>query len=313
MQKLLMMSSSKVFKTVNKRLSDFYETKKYRMDSYLFLSNPASPILLQAHVDTVRSKKEPPLTVFGDRFLTGNGVLGADDRAGIYAILKIAEKFLNTKRLPNILITDDEEIGGLGMKIFCKNTDYKEVEHIKLCLALDRQGCGEYVYYNNISDEVKEYVESFGFHEDYGTFSDCEIFTDASHIPSVNLSVGYHHQHTKNERLHMDELELTINRVVSMIKDPIKELYPAIGHVTGKYWGGHYGGYRDYGGDYYYNPASKQSYYSGKKEEVVKAEECELCGNFAPLSRGNVDGIMYNICMECWDYLQYADDHKRQP
>jgi hypothetical protein len=306
MQKLLMMSSSKVFKTVNKRLSDFYQIKKYKMDSYLFLSNPLSPILLQAHVDTVRSKKEPPLTVYGSRFLFGNGVLGADDRAGVYAILAIAEKFLNSKRLPNILITDDEEIGGIGMRIFCKHTEYKEVEHIKLCLALDRQGCGEYVYYNNISDEVKAYVESFGFHEDYGTFSDCELFTDASQIPSVNLSVGFHNQHTKNERLHMDELELTINRVVSMIKDPIKELYPAKGKVVGKYWGGH-GNYGDWG-----NYSWKDNCID-EKESYKYMEECELCGNFAPLSRANVDGRMYSICSECWEYMQYSADHKKQP
>ena len=69
------------------------------------------PILLVSHLDTVLY--EPPKTLYTTKdrnVIMGKKGLGADDRAGVFAILKILKAGLR----PSVLLTTGEEIGGLG-------------------------------------------------------------------------------------------------------------------------------------------------------------------------------------------------------
>jgi hypothetical protein len=151
--------------------------------------------------------------------------LGADDRAGIFGIIEIL-RTCKTEGLPepSVLITNYEEGGGVGVKAFLK-TDLFETEGLRLMIELDRKGCNEYVDYLDVPAKVDDYVESFGFQKKYGSYSDIADLTDMHLIPGVNLSIGYYDQHTANEVLHIDEMYMTIDRVLSMIDDPIEELY----------------------------------------------------------------------------------------
>jgi hypothetical protein len=212
-------------------------------ENFFYKHNPKSPFLLVAHMDTVvRDVKEVvPDTVvkprtYPDRIVNGRTVkgytaagyttkgytreaelvevavsrnvmfnknkapLGADDRAGIFGIIEIL-RTCKTEGLPepSVLITNYEEGGGVGVKAFLK-TDLFETEGLRLMIELDRKGCNEYVDYLDVPAKVDDYA-------------------------GVNLSIGYYDQHTANEVLHIDEMYMTIDRVLSMIDDPIEELY----------------------------------------------------------------------------------------
>ena len=70
------------------------------------------PIALVAHLDTVFEK--PVKDLYYDtrkNVLWSPEGLGADDRAGVYAILHILR---NTPLRPSVIFTTDEELGGLG-------------------------------------------------------------------------------------------------------------------------------------------------------------------------------------------------------
>ena len=73
------------------------------------------PVGLVAHLDTVF--KHPPTNIYYDRVknvMWSPDGLGADDRAGVYAIAQI----LKTGVKPTIIFTTDEELGCVGaMKI----------------------------------------------------------------------------------------------------------------------------------------------------------------------------------------------------
>jgi hypothetical protein len=152
-----------------------------------------------------------------NNIIYGNDVLGADDRAGVYCASKCIRPEVS------VLFTSGEEIGGFGMDQFLQS--FKKFPNIKLAIALDRRGVAEYVTYNRINDKVREYVRGFGYQEAAGSFSDIRIFTDGTRIPSVNLSVGFHNEHSKKEFLCIDEMFLTLARVKTMIANPIQSLY----------------------------------------------------------------------------------------
>ena len=180
----------------------------------------SSPLLLQAHVDTIHPPKDVKMGKF---IITGDG-LGADDRAGVYACMQLKKKYPQI----SVLLTNHEETGGIGMENMIKHLDGKAEDifsHINLAIAVDREGCGHFVTYNTLPKEVEIYANMFGWWKDWGTFSDIELFSDEYGIPSINVSCGFHEQHTKHEYLVRDELDLCIRRLEAMINNPINKRY----------------------------------------------------------------------------------------
>lgn len=171
------------------------------------------PIALVAHLDTVF--KKPVSNLYYD---TRKNVcwspegLGADDRAGVYSILHILR---NTKLRPHIIFTTDEEIGGIGAAVLASIPC--PFEGLKYIIELDRQGTNDCVFYDLFNLEFTEYIESFGFVEDFGTFSDISYLCPMWKICGVNLSVGYKNEHSVSEILHVSALFSTINKVIKML------------------------------------------------------------------------------------------------
>jgi hypothetical protein len=297
MKNLLQLPTNEVIPKCMQSLTKLYHVDDiaYDTDNFVFYRSK-SPILLQAHVDTVRDEKKE-LKIFGNKILYANGILGADDRAGIYAILKIVEQCKVLGVLPNVLLTNYEETGGKGMSAFCKKVKAKELKHINLCIALDRQGVGEYVTYNDLPAEVDNYMQWFGFIESEGTFSDCQIFCKKFKIPSVNVSVGYHHQHTVSECLHMDELNLTINRLIDVIVSPISTRYKTTGDPKWELDYGNAWGSRNWGSNYKWDNKSKKW-----ENNSLVGDYCEFCGEKVDKIYYNYDSQMY-ICDKCYEYV----------
>ena len=172
------------------------------------------PIALVAHMDTVF--KTPVSNLYYDRqknVLWSPEGLGADDRAGVFAILKI----LQAGYRPSVIFTTDEEKGGLGANELGKTPC--PIPNLKYLIELDRRGINDCVFYDCYCPQFIQYVESFGFFERYGSFSDISFLMEEWDICGVNLSIGYENEHSYSETLHVDPMFDTIRKVIKMISE----------------------------------------------------------------------------------------------
>lgn len=185
------------------------------------------PIALVAHMDTVFDK--PVKDMFYDtkkNVIWSPQGLGADDRAGIYAIIRI----VNSGLKPHVILTTDEESGCIGAgelaKIECP------FEDLKYMIELDRRGTNDCVFYDCDNTKFVEYVESFGFTEAFGTYSDiCELCPDWG-VAGVNLSIGYVDEHSHQELLYVSPMLATIEKVKKMLQ--VEEI-PAFEYIPSPY------------------------------------------------------------------------------
>lgn len=177
------------------------------------------PVLLVAHMDTVFDES-PKILLYKkneNKIYNLKDGLGGDDRCGIYAIIKLLEKYR-----PYVLFTEDEEIGCIGASKAIKKLEKPNVKYI---IEFDRRGKDDCVFYDCGNKEFIDYIETFGFKKNYGTCSDISILGSAWDIASVNLSSGYYNEHTKKEYIIFGDLQKTISRANSMIKALKKASY----------------------------------------------------------------------------------------
>lgn len=172
------------------------------------------PIALVAHMDTVFTT--PVSNLYYDQkkgVLWSSEGLGADDRAGIFAILKIVQSGLK----PSIILTTDEESGGIGANVLAQKVC--PIPNLKYMIQLDRHGSNDCVFYSCYNQAFIEYIEKFGFCEQWGSFSDISFLMPAWKICGTNLSVGYENEHSYSETLNINQLFDTIHKVKIMLQE----------------------------------------------------------------------------------------------
>lgn len=172
------------------------------------------PICLVAHMDTVFTKS-PEFFLYDEQqeILWSPHGLGADDRAGVYAIMHL----INRGYRPHIILTTDEEKGCIGAMHLSKiKCPFKDVRYF---IQLDRRGIKDCVFYNCANEDFVTYVEKFGFEEAYGTFTDITEFCPEWGVAGVNLSVGYINEHSTQEMLFLKVLRSTIKKVEKMLSE----------------------------------------------------------------------------------------------
>lgn len=174
------------------------------------------PIMLVAHVDTVH-QGPPADLVYCDKTQiawspTG---LGADDRAGVWAIMEILRRGFR----PHVLFTDGEERGLIGAGEAAKAFT---PDNVHCLIELDRKGKKDCVFYSNDNRKFVGWVSNFGFKEDTGSCSDISDLMPAWDLSGVNLSIGYYRQHSNEEHLRVNEALATIDKVIRMLKKPPK-------------------------------------------------------------------------------------------
>ena len=203
---------------LKKHYTNVITTKEYVM------AQGETPIALIAHLDTVfpYGKRK----IYYDReaqvIWSPNG-LGADDRAGVFAILLIIQHGFR----PTVIFTTDEELGCLGADKLV--LDYPEPPWpINYIIQLDRQGANDCVFYSCNNLKFEEYIEGFGFVSDFGSFSDISAICPVWGVAGVNLSVGYINEHTLQETLHVKFWKRTIKQVEKMLK---KEKIPTFDYI----------------------------------------------------------------------------------
>ena len=199
-------------KQLKKALFDFLVTHGYNpisSDGFLYAAGDI-PILLTAHMDTVHTKPVKRIVKRGNIWSSPQGI-GGDDRAGVYIISRI----IASGYKPHVLFCEDEESGGIGARKFVKSGIMPDVNYI---IGLDRRGSDDAVFYDCYNKEFVEYIESFGFKEALGTFSDISIIAPALGVAAVNLSTGFYREHTKNEYIDIKVMGTTFRRVADMLK-----------------------------------------------------------------------------------------------
>lgn len=175
------------------------------------------PVALVAHLDTVF--KNPPHDIFYDRVknvMWSPDGLGADDRAGVYAIVQILKSGLR----PTVIFTTDEELGCVGADALAEQVKTPPVD-LKYVIELDRRGSNDCVFYSCNNPEFDAYVESFGFVTNFGSFSDISVICPEWKIAGVNLSIGYYDEHSVSETLYVGQMFDTIKKVKNMLQDAV--------------------------------------------------------------------------------------------
>ena len=151
--------------------------------------------------------------------------LGADDRAGVWIILELLKRGYR----PSIVFTLGEEVGGIGANKLV--TDYPDISKIlpntKFLVELDRQGEDDAVYYHCDNPQFEQWIQSYGFVKDWGTFTDISIIAPVWKTAAVNLSVGYYNEHSQIEHLMLKSTRLTLLKVEKMLEDTAKGMLPA--------------------------------------------------------------------------------------
>lgn len=174
--------------------------------------------LLSAHLDMVRTNGAPCHfykdgdEIHGynkDMFHTS---LGADDKNGVWLIMKLAERGLPFK----FCLSVGEEVGGIGISGI-------EIPEADIALVLDRRGFHEVLNKGGTCDYCSTLAQSlcnfWGDKWKTGTGS----FSDAQHIcelmETVNISVAYYRPHSSEEYTNWKELNILLDLLEKTINE----------------------------------------------------------------------------------------------
>ena len=199
-------------------LKKYYENVK--VTNRFIIAEGTIPICLVAHLDTVFPN--PPSEIYFDEeqnVMWSPDGLGADDRAGVYAIVRL----IQMGHRPHIVLTTDEEIGGIGARALIDVFPECPFQECNFLIELDRQGEQDCVFYRCANELFEDKICDYGFVTAFGTFSDISIIAPQWGIAAVNLSIGYIDEHSRVERLHLDWTEATIEKVSMMFTDAMEE------------------------------------------------------------------------------------------
>lgn len=212
---LARMSQNELHRNLHRILKRVYGADSVQMNEDWLIAVGDIPIAVAAHMDTVF--KRPPTEIFYDReenVIWSPQGLGADDRAGVFAILQLISRGYR----PHIIFTTDEEYGGIGAsRLAALPCPFDDLRYI---IELDRQGADDCVFYECDTEGFEGYIEQFGFVTQYGTFTDiCEL-CPAWEVAGVNLSIGYRDEHHSEEILFVSHMLNTISKVEQMLSNP---------------------------------------------------------------------------------------------
>ena len=246
LERLISLNQKQTKKTVSRFLKTKYP-KVVETKDYIYAEGEI-PVALVAHMDTVfeKDKYHKRDKIFYD---IQNGVMwnpygaGFDDRAGVFAILKI----IRDGYRPHVIFTTDEEVGGIGATELTEKEKESPFSELKYIIELDRANEVDCVFYDCYNEDFIDYVESFGFIEAWGTFSDIDVICQQWKVAGVNLSIGYKDEHTASETLYVNAMLSTIQKVKKMLncaKDAKAYEYipsPYLKSYYSKYYSMYYG------------------------------------------------------------------------
>ncbi len=276
------MSQENLLNYLSNKLLKYYKSRNIKTtENYIYVKG-SLPICLVSHLDTVH--KTDPVDFYYDvkrKELFSPTGIGGDDRCGVYIILELLERNLR----PSIIFCCDEEIGCVGASAFTK--DYKTINNINWFLEFDRRGRNDVVAYDDNNEELTKVFESFGFKNNFGSFSDISELAPAYGISAVNISSGYYNAHTTKEYIKMDDLEWIIDISEKILKSK---------YVNNKY-------------EYIEIKYNYHDYYTYKYDDFEE-DVCSLCGKeFTSFDVGKQSefGLVCDDCIRTYE-LSYCDE-----
>ena len=224
-------SSEEILKLFSREKGTVVQSEGDKRGFVYFRGSREDRVLLVAHADTVWDKRYMPDKDYRQSVRFTNGFyegensecgIGADDRAGC-AIL-----YLLLSSGHSVLVLDGEEHGQIGahyLKDSCPNI-FAELNEHQYIIQLDRRGAREYKCYNiPVSEEFREFIEKEFSYEDAGMKARTDIVVLCDKICGVNLSVGYYHEHTPQEKICYEEWLHTYEVLEAILKKKQKR-YP---------------------------------------------------------------------------------------
>jgi hypothetical protein len=185
-------------------------------------------VLLVAHGDTVwdkqfgRSFDARQELVFTDGIIRSSSTkcgIGADDRAGC-AMLWLLKDLGHS-----LLITDGEELGGIGSNWLMNARENQDIAfeintHHQFMIQLDRRHGSDFKCYSVGTDKFREYIKRITGYCEPDRFSYTDIVTLCIVITGVNLSVGYYNEHSHQEYLNVEEWHNTLELCRRWLSEP---------------------------------------------------------------------------------------------
>lgn len=282
-RQLAIMSEKNLLSSLPKVLGNYYSKDNIIANKHYIYVLGDIPVGLVAHLDTVH--RTPVSNIYHDEkkcVLWSPQGLGADDRAGVFSILKILEDGYR----PSILLCTKEEAGGIGAAKLVKNHP-KPLVKTNFLIELDRRGIEDSVFYEYDNPIFEDYINSFGFSTNWGTFSDISIISPVWKIASVNLSIGYFNEHSLTEILCYNHMFSTIDKVKKILinanENPITFDYKEVSYQKSYFWSD------------FENKAIKTDHIS-----------CDCCGNVYhknAMVKTFEDNEYVNLCPECVSYF----------
>lgn len=284
LEQICSLSQQSLMNVMKKLLSKHFTSTIYTKNYLIGIGE--IPVAVVAHMDTVFPK--PPKDIFYDKqknVMWSPTGAGFDDRAGVYAIIRLLSKGYK----PTVILTTDEEMGAIGAEKLI--TDFPEpAMDLKYIIELDRRGSVDCVFYDCANTKFEDYVESFGFVTNWGSFSDISVICPAWEIAGVNLSIGYENEHSTSEHLFVGHMLATIQKVEKMFEDIEKA--DKFEYIPDR-WSGF---------SYKWDPAYGVS--EAEWNSWHNTQECVFCGykdfdyNMIPVKSDSFDKTLF-VCPEC--------------
>ena len=197
--------------------------------------------MLIAHTDLSAGVKTPTLgnlKFSKDKVFSSSTGLGADDRAGVFALSQLM-KLVEDSAI--YLFTDDEEVGCLGAKEFSDSTvsgstGLQSVKaNVSCFISVDRRreynGDATVATYGYSSKELEAIIlEHTKRKAVRGSTTDCRTLSNKTGVDGleltegiacVNFSCGYQSEHTVNEKLYFKELIDTVEDIEGLIRSKL--------------------------------------------------------------------------------------------
>ena len=170
-------------------------------------------VLLVAHLDTVHKTPVQSICYSTDgRVMMSPEGIGGDDRCGVYMILEI----IKSARC-HVLFCEDEEIGCQGARAFANSKIRPQVNYI---VEMDRRGSNDAVFYRCANPDFTDFVCGFGFDHALGSFSDICAVAPRLGVAAVNISAGYHNEHSRHKQIDLPAMQNNIRRITEMVQTP---------------------------------------------------------------------------------------------
>lgn len=269
-------ATSRQTKKMENYIKDFLDSYKifYEQDELgnIFNLNNIGAPLLSAHMDTVQREDDLKLTNsinffrtedLSDVIIKGKGIIGADDKYGIYLILSLLRHFKNKQHL-NFVFAVDEEIGLVGAKYLSDKKGDLIKENCLYCLVFDRWGKTDIICNSNDYGSVQFEKALEGISDKYnlgmkatrGVLCDADSYRD--YISCANICVGYYKHHTKDEYGSLNDLSKSFEFTVKVIEEVSNKFEATEKQSYKKYY---YKGNSNYFNSKYKKSSYKNSHY----------------------------------------------------